>query len=343
MKQLKIAQISPLDTSVPPKKYGGTERIVSQLTEGLVKRGHQVTLFASGDSKTKARLIAVIPLALNKIGEKINPQVAHLFSFTKVIERQKEFDIIHNHTGWRFLPFSKFLKTKVVHTYHSYFFERTRFFFKYFKEQPFTFLSKNQRSSVSFLKSAGIVYNGVKIEKFDFCQNPKDYFLFLGRFSPLKGTFEAIQAARKAKVKLIVAAKFEDSEYYQKKVRPYLRSRNIKYVGEIGGKERLKLLKNARGLLFPIQWEEPFGLVMTEAMACGTPVIAFKRGAVPEVVQHGKTGFIVRNVEEMAEKIKKIDRLSRKDCRAWVEENFTAEKMVDGYEKAYYKILAKKT
>ena len=342
MKKLRIAQVGPLDESVPPKKYGGTERIVHHLTEGLVDKGHQVTLFASGDSKTRAKLIAGTPLSLSKMGEKINGQVAHLFSFTKVVEMQKKFDIIHNHTGWRFLPFVKFLNTPVINTYHSYFFERTRFFFKYFKKEPFVFLSNNQRSSVPFLKSAGIVYNCVDTKNFDFSNNPKNYFLFLGRVSPLKGVFEAIQVAKKTGIKLIIAGKNEDLNYFNKKVKPFLGLKNISYIGEIGGKEKIRIIKNAKALLFPIQWEEPFGLVMIEAMACGTPVIAFRKGAVPEVIKDKETGFIVNNIDEMAKKINKIDIIERKKCREWVIENFNVEKMVNGYEKIYYKILNKK-
>jgi len=343
-RKLKIGIIAPIEESIPPERYGGTELIVYHLVEGLIKKGHQVTLFASGDSKTSARLISPFPKCLRKAGEEINHEVARLFSLFQAIQHQEEFDIIHNHAGWRFLPFAHSLKTKTVHTYHTYFFERTRFFFKQFKDQPFTFLSKNQRSFVPFLKNAVIVYNGIDVKQFEFNANPQNYFAFLGRFSPLKGALEAIQIALKAKIKLLIGAKIETENkkefyYFNNKIKPLLKHPKIKYLGELNHKEKVELLKNARALLFPIQWEEPFGLVLIEAMACGTPVIALNRGAVPEIVINKKTGFVVKTLKGMIGALKKIDKINRFDCRKLVEQKFTVERMVNNYEKVYFRLL----
>ncbi len=344
---MKIAQIAPFEEPVPPKKYGGTERIVYHLTEELVKNGHNVTLFATGDSKTSAKLLPIFPQALRsiKIGQNLKAREAYkLIGLAKVIEilLKENFDIIHNHIGWRFLPFIKILKTKVVTTLHGPLdIGYQRFIYQKFPNSYYISISKNQREPLPKLNFVGNVYNGIDITSFPFKEKSGNYLAFLGRMSPEKGPLEAIKIAKKMKMKLIMAAKIDvvDKEYFSKKIKPLIDNRMIKFIGEIGHKKKVQLLQNAKATLIPINWREPFGLVLTESMACGTPVIAFKRGSVPEVIKDKKTGFIVKNVDEAVESLKKIDQIDRRDCRKWVEEKFTSEKMANGYEKIYSKVL----
>ena len=344
---MKIAQIAPFEEPVPPKKYGGTERIVYHLTEELVKNGHNVTLFATGDSKTSAKLLSIFPKALRsiKIGQNLKAREAYkLIGLAKVIEilLKENFDIIHNHIGWRFLPFIKILKTKVVTTLHGPLdIGYQRFIYQKFPNSYYISISKNQREPLPKLNFVGNVYNGIDITSFPFKEKSGNYLAFLGRMSPEKGPLEAIKIAKKMKMKLIMAAKIDvvDKEYFSKKIKPLIDNRMIKFIGEIGHKKKVQLLQNAKATLIPINWREPFGLVLTESMACGTPVIAFKRGSVPEVIKDKKTGFIVKNVDEAVESLKKIDQIDRRDCRKWVEEKFTSEKMANGYEKIYSKVL----
>ena len=344
---MKIAQIAPFEEPVPPKKYGGIERIVYHLTEELVKNGHNVVLFATGDSKTSAKLLSIFPKALRsiKIGQNLKAREAYkLVGLAKVIEilLKENFDIIHNHIGWRFLPFIKILKTKVVTTLHGPLdIGYQRFIYQKFPNSYYISISKNQREPLPKLNFVGNVYNGIDIRSFPFKEKSGNYLAFLGRMSPEKGPLEAIKIAKKMKMKLVMAAKIDvvDKEYFSKKIKPLIDNRMIKFIGEVGHKKKVQLLQNAKATLVPINWREPFGLVLTESMACGTPVIAFKRGSVPEVIKDKKTGFIVKNVDEAVESLKKIDQIDRRDCRKWVEEKFTSEKMANGYEKIYNKVI----
>ncbi len=344
---MKIAQIAPFEEPVPPKKYGGTERIVYHLTEELVQNGHNVVLFATGDSKTSAKLLPIFPRALRsiKIGQNLKAREAYkLIGLAKVIEilLKENFDIIHNHIGWRFLPFIKILKTKVVTTLHGPLdIGYQRFIYQKFPNSCYISISKNQREPLPKLNFVGNVYNGIDITSFPFKEKSGNYLAFLGRMSPEKGPLEAIKIAKKMKMKLVMAAKIDivDKEYFSKKIKPLIDNRMIKFIGEVGHKKKVQLLQNAKATLVPINWREPFGLVLTESMACGTPVIAFKRGSVPEVVKDKKTGFIVKNIDEAVESLKKIDQIDRRDCRKWVEEKFTSEKMANGYEKIYSKVI----
>ena len=359
MKKLKIAQIAPPWISVPPKKYGGTELIVSHLTEELVKRGHQVTLFASGDSITKAKLVSVWPKALYQEGVPWTDALYPLLHAFVAFEKSEKFDIIHNHFSYFGLPFSSLIKTPMATTYHGNFtsiksnLARRRILEK-FRKNNFISISDSQRKSADKinLNFVGTVYNGIDLKEFKFNNKSQNYLAWLGRITESKGIFEAIQAAKRAKMVLKIAAKVDknyrpDVEFYNEKIKPLIDGKQIQYLGEINSRKRNNLLRNAKALLFPIKWEEPFGLVMAEAMACGAPVIAFRRGSVSEVVEHNKTGFIVPpfnknkkpNIEGLVEAIKKIDQVDRRECRKRVEENFTIDKMADGYEKIYYKIL----
>jgi glycosyltransferase involved in cell wall biosynthesis len=343
---MKIAQIAPFEESIPPKKYGGTELVVYNLTEELVRRGHEVFLFASGDSKTSARLFPVFPRALRKtkIGSDLKTREAYkLIGIAEILSvlLKERFDIIHNHIGWRLLSFAEILQDKIVTTLHGPLnigYQRT--IYKKFRDLPYISISKNQRTPLPELNFVANVYNGIDLKKFLFNDRPKDYLAFLGRMSPEKGPVEAIKIAKKAKMKLIMAAKVDlvDIEYFSKQVKPLIDGKQIKFIGEVDHKRKSELLKKAKALIAPIQWPEPFGLFFVEAMACGTPVIAFRRGSAPEIVRNGETGFVVKNIDSAVKAVKKIREIDRKKCRQWVEENFSTSRMVDNYERVYYQI-----
>lgn len=348
-KKLKIAQLAPLEEKVPPKKYGGVELIVHNITEELVKRGHRVTLFASGDSQTSVKLFPVFSKCLRSLTKtKVDLKTREaykIFGATKIINalRKEKFDIVHNHFNWRILAFSPFLKDPLVTTLHGPLnIDYQNLFFKKFSKEFYISISKNQREPMPNLNFIGNVYNGIDVNIFPFNEKPEDYLAFLGRMSPEKGPVEAIKIAKRAKMKLIMAAKIDivDKKYFAEQVKPLIDGKQIKFIGEIGHKKKMELLKNAKALLAPIQWREPFGLFLIEPMACGTPVIAFKRGSAPEIIKNG-TGFITKNIKEAVEAVEKIDQIDRKECRKHVEENFSIEKMVDGYEKIYYKVIKK--
>ncbi len=347
-KKLKIALLAPFEERVPPKKYGGIELVIYNLAEELTKRNHQVTLFATGDSKTSANLFPILPRSLRstRIGSDSKTRGA-----SKIIGAAKtiavlgnKFDVIHNH-NWYIVPFISLLKSPAVTTLHypldvSY----QRIVYQAFPKLLYISISKNQREPMPNLNFIGNVYNGINPNLFSFNKKPKDYLAFLGRMSPEKGPAEAIKIARKTKIKLIMAAKVDlsDEKYFSKYVKPFIDGKQIKFIGEVNHKEKVKLLKNALALLAPIQWREPFGFFFIEAMACGAPVITYKRGSTSEIINHKKSGFVVNTFEEMAKAVKNINTIKREDCRKWVEKHFTIEKMVDGYEKAYYKILKQK-
>ena len=360
---MKIVQIAPFEEIVPPKKYGGTELVVYNITQELVKRGHQVYLIASGGSQTKATLLPVFPKPLRAYAKAQDMKIRDSLKFIgigKVLEYLEDIDadIIHNHLGWRLLPFSPIIKMPIVTTLHGPLnIDYQKLIYGKFKKNKYISISKNQREPFPALNYVGTVYNGIDIKKFQFSTNGGDYLAFLGRMSPEKGSVEAIKSAKKSGFKLKMVAKIDavDKDFFNTKVSPLIDGKQINFLGEMGHKSKVEFLKNAKVLLLPIQWEEPFGLVMIEAMACGTPVIAFNRGSVPEVIKNGETGFIITpfdkkgepNIKEFAQAIKKIYEMTeaeykkiRSNCREHVEKNFTAEKMTNNYEKIYYDMLA---
>ncbi len=351
-KKLCLAQIAPSEERVPPPKYGGTELVVSNLTEELIKRGHRVTLLASGDSITKARLVSTFKKAvrtnINVDTNSLKRDATKLIEVAQAINflRQHKFDIIHNHIDWRFLPFVPLLNSvPVVTTLHcSLDADYQQFVYNAIPNKNYISISNNQRRPMPQLNFISTVYHGIQINKFAFNSKKGNYVAFLGRMSPEKGPFQAIQAAKKARVPLIMAAKVDltDKEYFHKKIKPLVDGKSVRFIGEVNHRDKVKLLRNAAALLGLIQWEEPFGLVMIEALACGTPVIANNRGSVPELIQNGKTGFIVKNINEAVKAIRNIDQISRYDCRRSAEEKFSVEKMAEEYEKIYYKLLKKK-
>lgn len=346
-KKLRIAQIAPVWFSIPPKKYGGIERIISFVTEELVKRGHQVTLFAPANSKTKAKLVSLVKKGALSSGAKWADYWWNLFNYSVAFEKAKSFDVIHCHWGMMGGFFQKFVKTPVLHTLHnipSKSHQRWKIFEYYKNDLNLVFISKSEkRNSPLRFKNSWIVYNSVDISQFKFNPHPQNHLIWIARICPAKGTKEAIEIAKKAKIKLLLAGQIQPQhrKYFETEIKPELNSQ-IQYVGELSQKELSNFYGLAKVCIYPIDWEEPFGLIMTESMACGTPVIVFDRGSAKEVVKDGKTGFVVKDVKEAVEAVKKIDQINRKECRKWVEEKFSISKMVDGYEKVYYEILKRK-
>lgn len=359
--KLKIAQIAPPWVSIPPEKYGGTETVISNLTEELVRRGHEVTLFASGNSKTKAKLVSAFPRALYESGVSWTNGFYPLYHAVTAFERANEFDIIHDHFQFFGLCFSAFVETPMVSTHHGDFETAEKDAAKYqilkkFRHNYFVSISESQRKHSSLnLNFVATVYNGIDLKDFKFSDNCENYLVWLGRITEKKGVLIAIEAAEKAGLPLKIAAKVDmnnppDVEFFEKKVKPLIDGKNVEFLGEVDFAQRNDLLGKAMALLNPIQWNEPFGLVMPEAMACGAPVIAFDRGAAREIVKDGQNGFIVNplnknkevNIEGLVEAIKNIRKINRKECRKTVEEKFTVGIMADKYEEVYYKILEEK-
>lgn len=359
-RKLKIAQVSPCWYPIPPKKYGGIERIVYFLCEELTKRGHDVTLFASGDSKTSAKLVPVYPTNLVKLKTPWHENILNTESLVKACQREKEFDILHSHLDHLGTIFQDLIKTPIIHTFHNPMLKRKeervasklQLYQRHKKETLGVFISKSQKkgSYIKFPRSQ-IVYNGIEITKFKFNPKPDDYFFWAGRCESYKGIENAIKTAKITGIKLLLAGKIDPGRegYFNNKIKPHL-SRKIKFLGELSEKKLIRLYRGARGCLYPIEWEEPFGLVMAEAMATGTPVITFKKGAAPEVVKNKETGFVLpfldkkgeTNIEGLVDSVKRIDEIKRKKCRERVEKMFSIEKMTESYEKIYYKAINEK-
>lgn len=348
-RQLRIAQVAPLAERVPPRKYGGTELVIANLVQGLVKRGHHVTLFARSDSDTPAKLVPAYhpdPRATkrSRIRGYSVPAFWQMLQYGHVFEHAEEFDIIHMHVGSSSFPYTRLVQTPCVLTLHGRLnTTEAKIVHRAYPEIPLVSISNNQRSPLPKLNFVRTVYNGIDVTKFRYNDRPKKYLAFLGRMSPEKGPVEAIHAAKRAGLPLVMAAKVDvvDEAYFMKKVRPLIDGKRVIFLGEVNHAKKVDLLRNALGLLALIQWEEPFGLFMTEAMACGTPVIATRRGAVPEIVVDGKTGFIVSSVASAAKAIPKLQTINRAACRARVEKGFSLDTMVDGYLAAYAKLLKK--
>ncbi|HWR01543.1 MAG TPA: glycosyltransferase family 4 protein [Chlorobaculum sp.] len=344
MKKLRIAQIAPLVESVPPKKYGGTERVVYYLTEGLVEKGHDVTLFASGDSTTSARLIAPVSTSL-RLGRKTrSPIIMNMLTLAMVYEEMAgKFDIIHSHVDFHTLPFAARSPTPTVLTMHGRLDtpDYPRILNQY-RSMSYVSISDSQRIPAPDINWAGTVYHGYPESLFSFKPDPEDYFLYLGRFSEEKRPDQAIMLAKACNIRLKIAAKIDpaDKDYFKNRIEPLLDSPLIEYIGEVGDDKKGELLRNARALLNTIDWPEPFGLVMIEAMACGTPVIVRRCGSAPEIITHGLNGFLCDSKQDFITAIHNVDSISRAACRREFEKRFTLKHMTDNYESLYYKILA---
>ena len=339
---MKIAQVAPLYESVPPKLYGGTERVVSYLTEELVRQGHQVTLFASGDSVTQARLVQACAHSL-RLDQKCRDQLAHHIVLLEQVFRQASaFDLIHFHIDYLHFPLSVRQHIPTVTTLHG----RLDLpdlvpLYQMFPSIPVVSISDAQRAPLPWVNWLGTVYHGLPEDLYTFRETPGSYLAFLGRISPEKGVEQAIAIAQHVGMPLKIAAKVDhaDREYFQEVVQPLLKNSLIEYVGEVGGDNKDAFLGQAYALLFPIDWPEPFGLVMIEAMACGTPVIAYPCGSVPEVLEHGVTGWIVEGMEEVVQAVERVPALSRARCRQVFEERFSASRMAHDYLRLYKKLL----
>jgi len=347
---MKIAQLSSPWIALPPLKYGGTERVVSNLTEELVKRGHEVTVFATGDSRTSANLSYYYKTALSQDPKMKSDPLVWLHSFHECFKRAGEFDIVHNHMQHIGMFLADLVPGQYLHTIHGNIFENEspeikRDVFKRFKNHNFVSISNTQRQGIPDLNYISTVYNGINPGEFEFGRGKGNYLAWIGRITPKKGLETAIETAKTLSIPLKISAYIDpvDMEYFNKIIEPSINGKFIEFLGELHGQDKTDFLKDAVALLFPVTWNEPFGLVMVEAMVCGTPVIAFNRGSVPEVVTNGVNGFIVENGAEMIEAVKVIGEINREKCRESVVDKFTVEKMVDGYEEAYKKILSQKS
>ena len=341
---MRIAQVSPLHERVPPPGYGGIELVVSHLTDELVRRGHEVTLFASGDSKTIAQLEFVVPEATRLNPNVKEPLVYDLLELDRVAALAENFDIVHFHMSFLALPFGAIMNVPVVHTLHAPLTPDSSKMFAYYQEQPLLSISLAQQAPNPDLNYAGNVYNGIDPEDYPFHPQPQEppYLAFLGRFSPQKGPLHAINIARATGWRLKMAGKVDEltQEHYEQVVEPLIDGDQIQYLGELTHTEKVNLLGNAAATLFPITWPEPFGLVMTESMCTGTPVLGMGLGSVPEVIAHGKSGYVCNTMDEMIEMLPKVVALDRQACRDHVLNGFTVSTMVDGYESAYRQIIS---
>ncbi|AGY59869.1 glycosyltransferase family 4 protein [Gloeobacter kilaueensis] len=341
---MRIAQVAPLYERVPPPGYGGIELVVGLLTDELVRRGHEVTLFASGDSETLARLNAVHERALRLDPHVREHGIYEMMQMSRVYQRADQFDIIHSHVGCVALSYSGLVKTPTVHTLHGIFTPDNSRIYRQCAQQPFVSISDAQREPGLGLNYCSTVYNGIDSQLYQFraesAQEP--YLAFVGRISPEKGPLQAIEVARRTGWTLKMAGKVDpvDRRFYSEQVEPLIDGVQIQYLGEVSHHQKAELLGGAVATLFPITWREPFGLVMIESMACGTPVIGMALGAAPEVIRDGVTGYLVNSVDEMAERLGQIRTISRQACRDHVMSTFTVERMTDGYEAAYLQVLA---
>jgi glycosyltransferase involved in cell wall biosynthesis len=342
---MRIAQVAPLYESVPPKYYGGTERVVSYLTEELVRQGHDVTLFASGDSETKARLVPVCRRSLRLDKDCQNQMAHHFVMLERLFERADEFDIVHFHVDYLHFPLSRRELITQVTTLHG----RLDIpdlvpLYQEFRDMPVISISNGQREPLPWASWQATVYHGLPADMYRFREKPGDYLAFLGRVSPEKRLDRAIKISRRVGMPLKIAAKVDpvDKDYFESVIAPLLRGGLVEFVGEIGEREKDEFLGNAYALLFPIDWPEPFGLVMIEAMACGTPVIAYRGGAVTEVIDQGHTGFVVEGLDDAVEAVRRVPQLSRKRCREIFEERFTATRMSHDYVHIFERLISRR-
>lgn len=343
---MRIAQIAPLAERVPPKQYGGTERMIHALTEELVKRGHNVTLFATGDSVTSAELHAVYPRSLRemRIPDPYGVNYPTLLNIGVAYSLQNEFDIIHDHTSPISLATAHIAMVPVVMTAHGPFTPENRRIYDRMNKPAIVTISQSQLLHAGSVNHAGVVYNGLAMEGYPFGEEPEDYLLFVGRISVEKGVHFAIDVAQELDMRLVIAAKLDtvDETYFHTYIKPRLSSR-IEWIGEVDEERRNQLMSKAKCFLHPVTWREPFGLTLIEAAACGCPVVAFDRGSIREIVEHGVTGYVASDIEEMIEYVEKIDTIDRAACRVHALSRFNAKNMTDGYEKVYQGILTRES
>jgi glycosyltransferase involved in cell wall biosynthesis len=337
---MRIAQVAPLWIPVPPYTYGGTELVVSLLCEELVRRKHEVTLFATEDSKTSANLIPIWRKSLWRANIK-TPHAIFALMYEKLFSMQDQFDIIHDHCEFYTTAYSKFLKPKMVTTLHHPLTEETIILYKKFPNVNFVSISKFQKKSGPGINIVKTIPHGLPLEKYKFNLEPQDYVLWLSKIAPEKGIAEAIEIAKLAGERLVISGNIlpNYADYFNFRIKPLIDDKQIKFVGASDFKKKIELIKNAKAFIFPVRRPEPFGLVVIEAMACGTPVIAFKNGAMPELIEHGKTGFLVDSIQEARQSLKELNKIKREECREHVNDKFNLKTMVNRYEKLYKKII----
>lgn len=334
---MKIAVLSPIAWRTPPTKYGPWEQVASNIAEGLIEKGIDVTLFATGNSSTKGKLEFISETAYAE-NRSIEPKVWECLHISNLMEQADRFDLIHNNYDFLPLTYSKLIKTPMLTTIHGFSSAKIiPVYKKYNKNNFYVSISNSDRNAE--LDYIATVYNGIKASDFTFNPNPKNYLLFFGRIHPEKGTYESIQIAKKAEKKLIISGLIQDQHYFNQKVKPFVDDDAVVYVGNSNPQERNKLLGEAVALLHPISFNEPFGLSVAESMLCGTPVIAFNRGSMPELIKDRKSGFLVNTIHEAVLAVASIKLVSRAYCKKWAESKFTREKMIEGYLEVYRKIL----
>ena len=341
---MKIAQVSPLFESVPPKGYGGTERVISYLTEELVRQGHEVTLFATADSITDAKLVPSVERSLR--AEMLNRSwlAYDAIQMDKVAKLAKNFDIIHFHTDYLHFPLIRHIGTPHVTTLHGRLdLSELVPVFEHFSSCPMVSISDSQRTPLPWANWCGTVYHGLPPDLYRFHPEPGKYFAFLGRISPEKRVDRAVEIALSCNTPLYVGAKIDkaDEAYFDREIRPLFGHPLIHYIGEVDERQKHALLAGAKALLFPIDWPEPFGLVMIEAFSCGVPVIAYNHGSVPEILEEGVNGFVVHNQQEAMQAAKNIETIDRASCRASFDRRFTACHMAENYLQVYQRLIAR--
>lgn len=338
---MRIVHIAPFEEPVPPRKYGGVELVVYNLVEEMNVLGHEVHLMASGDSKVSANLIPLVPKSLRAMYDQ--SEIDEWRNFMKVYQIPKAIeminkiqpDIVHNHFAWRFIQFERFIDCPMYTTIHGPITSiHERYTYADHPDHNYISISDNQRKAMPELNWVKTIYNGIDVSKFEVGKKEdRKYFAFLGRISPEKGIKEICETIKKTNHKLVIAAKVDtvDKKYYDEEIAPLIDGKQIKFIGEVDHKGKNKLLKNAKGLLLWLNWEEPFGLAVVEAMACGTPVIVNKRGSMPELVVDGKTGYLVDTLEEMQARMDDVDKIDPEACRSHVEKYFSHTKMTKDY------------
>jgi len=341
---MRIAQVAPLWESVPPKLYGGTERIVSYLTEELVRLGHDVTLFASGDSVTTARLEAACARALRLNTGIFNRDAPMTMLMEQALGKTGDFDIIHSHLDFMGFPLARRNPTPTVTTFHGRLdLPELQPVFREYAEMPMVSISNAQRKPVSWANWHATVYHGLPRDLYGLHPNPGSYLAFLGRIAPEKRPDHAIELAKRIGIPLRIAAKVDpaDQEYFRTEIEPLLSDPLIDYIGEITDAEKDEFLGNAIALICPYDWPEPFGLVLIESLACGTPVLAYRRGSIPEIIEDRGTGFVCEGLDEMTAAVQRIPEIDRRRCRWTFEQRFTVERMAQDYLKVYERALDK--
>lgn len=342
---MRIAQVSPLFERVPPKAYGGTERVVSYLTEELVRQGHEVTLFASADSITDARLVPAAEQSLRPEPQGHAWLAYHMIEMDQVRAMVNEFDVVHFHTDYMHFSLLRDFPVAHVTTVHGRLdLPELADLFRHYVDVPLVSISNSQRKPLPSARWCETVYHGVPLNLYSLHVEHGNYFVFIGRMSPEKRVDRAIDIARRCGMRLYIAAKIDkmDEAYFKEKIEPLLNQPGIEYVGEIGEAEKRELLGRATALLFPIDWPEPFGMVMIEAFASGTPVIAYRNGSIPEIVSDGENGFVVTNQEEAVSAAKRIESIDRKRCREIFEQRFTSTHMAENYLSVYRGLCAQR-